>query len=81
VLNYERCTSLSVNVLVTLATQQHLECHCKAHFEAVYIIQHAKHIRYVTLALRHNTLSRMMMTSVQHVAPERKDKRVVAPWR
>jgi hypothetical protein len=27
------CTSLSVNVFVTLATKRHLEYHCKALFE------------------------------------------------
>jgi hypothetical protein len=28
---------LSVNVLVTLATELHLECHCKALFETPFI--------------------------------------------
>jgi hypothetical protein len=31
------CTPLSVNVFVTLATQQHLKYHCKALFETLCI--------------------------------------------
>jgi hypothetical protein len=57
-----------------------LETHAEAQAFHMFI-QYASHPHYVTLALRRNTSSRMMMTSEQHVAPERKDKRVVAPWR
>jgi hypothetical protein len=32
------CTPLSVNVFVTLATQQHLQYHCKTFFETPCII-------------------------------------------
>jgi hypothetical protein len=43
------CTPLSVNVLVTLATQQHLEYHCKALFETPVYLSIRHQARWKTL--------------------------------